>query len=183
MHRNKLLNLLEVYGRNYPEESATVRRFEEFVRNHERCFERDCWAGHVTGSAWLVNQSHRHVLLTHHRKLDKWLQLGGHSDGDSDLAKIARRRFRDEMKLIIADRSLYPELIIVGWRHMINTDGAAVDYSLEACKQFITALPHDKFQHVRRHAERVSNFRPGPALSAAARKKLSGNSDSASLGS
>ena len=90
MHRNKLLKLLKVYERKYSEESATVHRFEEFVRNHERCFERDCWAGHVTGSAWLVNRTMSHVLLTHHKKLNKWLQLGGHSDGDCEM--IQKRR-------------------------------------------------------------------------------------------
>ena len=99
MHRNKLLNLLKVYEREYSEESATVHRFEEFVRNHERCFERDCWAGHVTGSAWLVNRSMSHVLLTHHKKLNKWLQLGGHSDGDSDPLAVALREAQEESGL------------------------------------------------------------------------------------
>ncbi|MCZ6854021.1 MAG: NUDIX hydrolase [Gammaproteobacteria bacterium] len=101
MHRFKLLNLLEVYERTYPEESDTVQRFEEFARNHERCFERDCWAGHVTGSAWLVNASASHVLLTHHRKLDKWLQLGGHSDGDCDPLAVALREAEEESGLAV----------------------------------------------------------------------------------
>lgn len=99
MHRNKLLNLLKVYEREYSEESATVHKFEEFVRNHERCFERDCWAGHVTGSAWLVNRSMSHVLLTHHKKLNKWLQLGGHSDGDCDPLAVALREAQEESGL------------------------------------------------------------------------------------
>ena len=100
-HRSQLLSLLEGYERSYPNESATVGRFEEFVRNNERCFERDCWAGHVTGSAWLVNQSMSHVLLTHHKKLDKWLQLGGHSDGDSDPSAVALREAQEESGLAV----------------------------------------------------------------------------------
>ena len=99
MHRSKLLKLLEVYQRTYPEESATVHRFEEFARNNDRCFERDCWAGHVTGSAWLVNTSATHVLLTHHKKLDKWLQLGGHSDGDCEPLAVALREAKEESGL------------------------------------------------------------------------------------
>ena len=101
MHRIKLLSLLESYRRRFPEESATVGRFEEFVGNHRRCFERDCWAGHVTGSAWLVNQASSHVLLTHHKKLNKWLQLGGHNDGNSDPAAVALREAREESGLAV----------------------------------------------------------------------------------
>ena len=109
MHRSKLLNLLEVYERTYPEESDTVQRFAEFARNHERCFERDCWAGHITGSAWLVNQSSSHVLLTHHRKLDKWLQLGGHSDGDCDPTAVALREAQEEsgLKVVLVQAAVF----------------------------------------------------------------------------
>lgn len=89
MHRRKLLALLDSYATRYPAESATLRRFVTFVREHQRCFERDCWAGHVTGSAWVVDPDGRDVLLTHHRKLDIWVQLGGHSDGNADTAQVA----------------------------------------------------------------------------------------------
>lgn len=39
------------------------------------------------------------VLLTHHRKLGRWLQLGGHADGDSDLARVALREAEEESGL------------------------------------------------------------------------------------
>ena len=39
------------------------------------------------------------LLLTHHRKLDKWLQLGGHADGDGDLLAVALREAREESGL------------------------------------------------------------------------------------
>ena len=71
MHRNELLGLLEEYAERYPGEGATLERFRTFVRSHKRCFERDCWAGHVTGSAWLVNSDRDQGLLTHHKKLDR----------------------------------------------------------------------------------------------------------------
>lgn len=35
-------------------------------------------------------------MLTHHRKLDRWLQLGGHADGDGDLAAVALREAEEE---------------------------------------------------------------------------------------
>jgi len=51
MHREPLLALIDAYADRHPEEEALVARFVAFVRQHERCFERDLWAGHVTGSA------------------------------------------------------------------------------------------------------------------------------------
>lgn len=102
MHRHNLLNLLQQYLQQWPEESSVVKRFEKLLTNHERCFERDCWAGHITGSAWLVNAAGTHVLLTHHRKLGRWLQLGGHSDGDTNTQQAARREAEEESGLKVA---------------------------------------------------------------------------------
>ena len=39
------------------------------------------------------------MLLTHHRKLDRWLQLGGHSDGESDPRQVALREAQEESGL------------------------------------------------------------------------------------
>lgn len=60
---------------------------------------RERLAGHLTASSWLVDQPGRRVLLTHHRKLDRWLQLGGHADGDRDLARVALREAGEESGL------------------------------------------------------------------------------------
>lgn len=62
-------------------------------------FSRARLAGHFTGSAWLVSQDGQRVLLTHHRKLQRWLQLGGHADGDADLAAVALREAEEESGL------------------------------------------------------------------------------------
>ena len=99
MHRQPLLKLLDRYAERWPEERALVARFCGLVNEHENCFERDCWAGHITGSAWLVNRSGSHVLLTHHRKLERWLQLGGHSDGEPDTLLAAKREAEEESGL------------------------------------------------------------------------------------
>ena len=55
--------------------------------------------GHLTGSAWIVSPDRTRTLLTHHHKLDKWLQLGGHADGQSDLLAAALREAREESGL------------------------------------------------------------------------------------
>ncbi len=70
-----------------------------FVEAHVDCFERSCLEGHLTGSAWVVDPRRERVVLTHHRKLDRWLQLGGHADGDPDLLAVALREAREEAGL------------------------------------------------------------------------------------
>jgi 8-oxo-dGTP pyrophosphatase MutT (NUDIX family) len=70
-----------------------------FVEQHENCFERSLLIGHVTASAWVVNPERTHVLLLHHGKLDKWLQPGGHCDGDEDVLAVARREVSEETGL------------------------------------------------------------------------------------
>lgn len=96
MSRQTLIDQLENYGTLYPDELDTVRQFSDFVQCYANCFERTLLAGHVTGSAWLVNRAGTHVLLTHHRKLNKWLQLGGHADGNTDALTVALREAREE---------------------------------------------------------------------------------------
>lgn len=96
MHRKKLLELLTGYRRRYPDEIATIDRFSAFTESHCDCFERSLLQGHITGSAWLVDQNATHVLLTHHRKLDLWVQLGGHADGNPDIFEVALQEAREE---------------------------------------------------------------------------------------
>ena len=71
----------------------------DFVRQHPDCFERSQLRGHITGSAWVVSPDRRFILLIHHRKLDRWLQPGGHADGDPDVAAVALREAREETGL------------------------------------------------------------------------------------
>ncbi len=96
MHRNHLLALLERYVPMDERDDAQRRRIEAFVREHPECFQRSLAHGHLTGSAWLLDSTGQRVLLTHHRKLDRWLQLGGHADGDPNLLEVALREAREE---------------------------------------------------------------------------------------
>ncbi len=75
------------------------KRLEQFVQDHAECFARTLAMGHVTGSAWILDQRHEKTLLTHHRKLNKWLQPGGHADGDHMVSRVAMREAREETGL------------------------------------------------------------------------------------
>jgi 8-oxo-dGTP pyrophosphatase MutT (NUDIX family) len=70
------------------------------VSGSARCFDRTLYdPGHVTGSAFIVDLDSGRVLLHHHRRLDRWLQLGGHDDGERDAAATALREGREESGL------------------------------------------------------------------------------------
>lgn len=107
---------LRAYGRSHPHEADGVRLFEAFLASPGPLFERAHAVGHFTGSAWVVSGDGRRTLLTHHRKLDRWLQPGGHADGDRDLARVALREAEEETGL----RSLFVEQAIFDLdRHLI----------------------------------------------------------------
>jgi 8-oxo-dGTP pyrophosphatase MutT (NUDIX family) len=67
-----------------------------FAAAHADCLYRTCLAGHLTGSAFVVDADREHALLTHHAKLDRWLQPGGHADGEPDLLAVALREASEE---------------------------------------------------------------------------------------
>ncbi|MGI8662700.1 MAG: NUDIX hydrolase [Acidimicrobiales bacterium] len=78
---------------------AQRMRILEFIDAHDDALERRCQAGHLTGSAAIVAEGAARVLLLHHRKLDRWLQPGGHADGDGDIAAVAEREVLEETGL------------------------------------------------------------------------------------
>ncbi len=96
MLRDLLLKLLESYQQEYPEETSCVERYTNFVTTNPHCFERSLEIGHVTGSAWVVNRAGTHTLLTHHKKLNKWLQPGGHADGNPNVLEVALQEAQEE---------------------------------------------------------------------------------------
>lgn len=100
MQRKPLLEALQAYDHRYPGETLTVAHFHQFLSAHEDCFKRTLASpGHVTGSAWIVDPARQSVLLMHHRKLDLWIQLGGHADGDHRVWAVAEREGLEESGL------------------------------------------------------------------------------------
>lgn len=111
MHRQQLLELLACYRSPFMEESAMVARTRRFIEQHVNCFDRQLMPGHVSGSAWVVNPARSHVLMMHHRKLDLWLQPGGHADNDPDIVRVVLKECAEESGIDIANIRLVSESI------------------------------------------------------------------------
>ena len=121
MQQRRWIAQFGAFGARRPERAEAVRTFAEFVREHPDAARRELAPGHLTGSAWLVSRDGRRVLLTHHRKLGLWLQLGGHADGDADLARVALREAEEESGL--RDLVVEPDIFDLD-RHRIPARGA-----------------------------------------------------------
>jgi 8-oxo-dGTP pyrophosphatase MutT (NUDIX family) len=79
-----------------PQEIASCQRMVELLDSCPNCFKRDAFPAHFTGSAFVVSADGSCGLLHHHRKLDRWLQFGGHCDGEEDVLSVAQREAYEE---------------------------------------------------------------------------------------
>jgi len=89
--------LLAAWEAPNAEQSAVRDRMVAFIDAHpDDAHRRSCVPGHLTASALVVEDGGRRALLCEHRKLGLWLQVGGHCDGDANLAACALREAREE---------------------------------------------------------------------------------------
>ena len=68
----------------------------DFIDRHPDALFRHCLSGHLTGSALVVDADRRRVLVMLHTKLGRWLQPGGHADGEGHLDAVALREATEE---------------------------------------------------------------------------------------
>ncbi len=90
---------LEHYCAAGPQEEDFRRRILALVRGETGWWRRDTLPGHLTASAFVLSLEFDRVLLHHHRKLDRWLQLGGHVENGQHPALAALREVHEESGL------------------------------------------------------------------------------------
>jgi 8-oxo-dGTP pyrophosphatase MutT (NUDIX family) len=98
MNRESLVRFFSDYQTSYTDEALFIPRFLELLKQ-TNCFDRTHLPGHITGSAWIVDPSNTQALLVHHAKLNKWVQPGGHADGDENILQVALREAEEETGL------------------------------------------------------------------------------------
>jgi len=99
MNRSNLVQLLQAHQSLDEHEQTRRDAIIRFVQTYENCAARELQVGHLTASAWIVDKDLTHTLLTHHRKLSLWVQLGGHVEDDADMLSASWREAREESGL------------------------------------------------------------------------------------
>ena len=100
LNQQDVLRSLSEYEAFDDDDRQGAEETARFVRGNVRFGERALESGHVTASAWIMDAAGEKVLLTHHAKLNLWVQLGGHvEDGDGGAAAAALREAREESGL------------------------------------------------------------------------------------
>ncbi|MFJ9593046.1 NUDIX hydrolase [Streptomyces virginiae] len=83
--------------KGYEDQTELRDLYLEHLSAHPDGVYKPCGAGHLTASALVIDPVRERVLLTLHKKLGMWLQMGGHcEDGDAKLAEVALREGREE---------------------------------------------------------------------------------------
>jgi 8-oxo-dGTP pyrophosphatase MutT (NUDIX family) len=153
MTRQHLLDALRTYQPADAREEGHRAALEKLLNVSKSCFYRSRLAGHITASAWVIAPAEQRVLLMHHRKLDRWLQPGGHADGDENLAGVALREAHEESGLCslrllkptifdidvhtIPTRANEPEHLHYDVRYLLTADAnEKINYSLAESKGF-----------------------------------------------
>ena len=101
-----ITDLLDYYTKTWfhlgdeEEESRILARFRQLLGCGQAMFQRNFYLdGHITASSLIVSPNLDRVLLTLHGKLKRWLQLGGHTDGETDVHLAALREACEESGL------------------------------------------------------------------------------------
>jgi 8-oxo-dGTP pyrophosphatase MutT (NUDIX family) len=92
----ELLDVLHSARVSDPDQQVAKERMLQFAFDHVDALDRRCEAGHFTGSALVVDVETARTLLLFHSKAQRWLQPGGHADGEADLASVALREASEE---------------------------------------------------------------------------------------
>jgi len=175
--REQLLADLRAYAATVtdPVEAAMLAEYRPFITAHADCLWRSCRPGHLTASAWIVDAARQRTLLTHHHKLDRWLQLGGHVDGNPDLKSAALREAREESGLRRI-RTITEEIFDVD-RHRIPARGEEpehwhydVRYLLEADPTELLTVSSESKELAWVELARVAILNPSESLARMVRK-------------
>ncbi|MEV8597098.1 NUDIX hydrolase [Streptomyces sp. NPDC052012] len=83
--------------KQYEDQPELRDAYLDHLAAHPDGMWKACEAGHVTASALVIDPSHGRVLLTLHKKLRMWLQMGGHCEPqDASLSAAALREATEE---------------------------------------------------------------------------------------
>ena len=117
MMKEKLIRHIERYTPFNEQEAADKATLLNLLRQDTDISRRDNLIAHLTASAWVVNPERNKVLMAYHNLYNSWAWLGGHADGNFDLAAVAEKEAREESGLtdvrLVSDDILSLEILTV----------------------------------------------------------------------
>ena len=146
MNKQPILDLLENYQTSFAEEVEFQKRMIDFLEKNDDFALRSNAIGQLTGSAWIVNEERTKVLLIHHKKLNKWLQIGGHIENtDQSIEETVLREVREEsginnLKLLSSPSNLIYDIDI----HTIPQKNQVAEHSHFDIRLIIEANENEK---------------------------------------
>ena len=90
-----LIDEIRDFEPHNPQEAADRLLMLERLENDPQVFERSA-PMHFTASAWVVDPKGTQTVLVYHNIFDSWSWVGGHADGEQDLAAVAKRELAEE---------------------------------------------------------------------------------------
>ena len=92
----RLASEIEKYIPVNEQEENDKKVILDYMKKNLDCFTRENQIAHFTTSIWTVNKERTKTLMVYHKIYDSWSWIGGHADGEEDLAAVALRELNEE---------------------------------------------------------------------------------------
>ena len=119
----RIQSMLDAHQPADAKEADDIALIKRMIAEHPHIISPSCEVGHITASALIVDLNSQRVLLHYHKRLGRWLQVGGHADYETDVAQVALREAREETGL--------PDLAF----HPVGEPVAPIDYDVHTIPQ------------------------------------------------